>query len=123
MRSSGTAYLTGRSRCFSRSGIGQEQKMPAMKLKVTYLDDDREDVEIKVTPRAQVNTETHIGGDWGRMAILSLYHMAWGTLRKSDPENTPDFEKWLDTVEDVAEVAPAKPDPTQQDRSDEVSYL
>jgi hypothetical protein len=95
--------------------------MPAMKLKVKFTDD--REVEIKVSPRAQVNTETHIGGDWGRMAILSLYHMAWGTLRKSDPENTSDFDSWLDSVEDVTEVEEAKPDPTQSDQSDAVSYL
>lgn len=97
--------------------------MPAMKLKVTFVDPRREPIELKVLPRAQVNTETHIGGDWGRMAVLSLYHMAWGTLRKTDPENTSDFDTWLDTIEDVTSVAEAAPDPTPQDRSDGISYL
>lgn len=95
--------------------------MPAMKLKVTFTDEHA--VEVKVSPRAQVNTETHIGGDWSRMAVLSMYHMAWGTLRKSDPENTPDFETWLDTVEDVAQVEEEKPDPTPPDHSGDNSYL
>lgn len=95
--------------------------MPATKLKVTFT--DQREVEVKISPRAQVNTETHIGGDWGRMAILSLYHMAWGTLRKSDPENTPDFDTWLDTVEDVTEVETAKPDPTEPGPSDGLSSL
>lgn len=91
--------------------------MPAHKLKIFYTDESREPVTVKVTPRAQVNTETHIGGDWARMAILSLYHMAWGSLRKIDPE-TPDFDTWLDTVDDVEEIEPPKPDPTQSGPSD-----
>lgn len=94
--------------------------MPAAVLKITYNDESREPIEVKVTPRAQVNTETHIGGDWARMGILSLYHMAWGSLRKVDP-NTPDFETWLDLVENVEEIEPPKPDPTQSEASEGTS--
>lgn len=95
--------------------------MPAQKLKITYSDESRPPIEVKVTPRAQVNTETHIGGDWARMAILSLYHMAWGSLRKVDSD-TPDFETWLDTVDSVDEVEAAKPDPTESDQSEGVLF-
>lgn len=85
--------------------------MPAALLKITYVDPRMAPIEVKVTPRAQVNTETHIGGDWARMGILSLYHMAWGSLRKVDPD-TPEFDAWLDSVENVDEIEPPKVDPT-----------
>lgn len=90
--------------------------MAAKKVKVSY--NDGREVEVKVTPRAQVETERHIGGDWSRMALLSVYHMAWGALRKEDPE-TPDFETWLDQVDDVEEIEAQKPDPTSEAPSDE----
>lgn len=92
--------------------------MAAKKVKVTYS--DGREVVVKVTPRAQVNTERHIGGDWSHMALLSAYHMAWGALKQEDPD-LPDFETWLDRVEDVEEVEAPKPDPTPPAQSDETS--
>lgn len=92
--------------------------MAAKKLKITYAD-GREAI-VKVTPRAQVDTERHIGGDWARMGILSAYYMGWSALRKLDSE-TPDFETWLDQVDDAEEVDEGKPDPTPSAPSDETS--
>lgn len=94
--------------------------MAAKKVKVTYADETRDAVTVKITPRAQVATERHIGGDWTGMALLSVYYMAWVALSKEDG-NTPPFETWLDTVEDVEEVEEQKPDPTLSDPSDEIS--
>ncbi len=69
-----------------------------------------------MTPRAQVNTERHIGGDWSSMAILSVYRMAWEALRGKD-KDTPDFETWLDQVEDVEQLKDDTADPTQSAQS------
>lgn len=96
--------------------------MPAALLKITYVDENRPPIQVKVTPRAQVNTETHIGGDWARMGILSLFHMAWGSLKKVEPD-TPDFETWLDTIENVEEIEPPKADPTPPAPSEGASSL
>jgi hypothetical protein len=93
--------------------------MAAKKVKISY-NDSRPDVVVKVSPRAQVETERHIGGDWTHMALLSVYHMAWGALRKEDSE-TPDFETWLDQVDDVEEVEENKADPTPEAQSAETS--
>lgn len=95
--------------------------MAAKKVKVTYADPEREPVEVKITPRAQVATERHIGGDWSGMALLSVYYMAWVALMKEDPASVPGFEAWLDSVDDVEEIQPPKPDPTEQAPSDEAS--
>jgi len=88
--------------------------MTAMTVKVTYNDPEKKPVEVKITPRAQIATERHIGGDWAGMALLSVYYMAWVALMKEDPE-VGGFEGWLDTVSDVEEIQPAKPDPTPPD--------
>lgn len=86
-----------------------------------YYADEREPVEVKVTPRAQVSTERHIGGDWSTMAILSVYYMAWAALRGQD-QQTPDFETWLDQVEDVEQLESEKaPDPTEPAQSTDSS--
>lgn len=95
--------------------------MAAKKVKVTWSDESREPTVVKITPRAQVATERHIGGDWSGMALLSVYYMAWVALVKEDPAATPGFEAWLDSVDDVEEVAEPKPDPTQPAQSDETS--
>jgi len=83
----------------------------AQKVKIYYTDGT--DVEVKISPRAQVNTERHIGGDWQTMAILSVYRMAWEALRGRD-KDTADFETWLDLVEDVEQLEEKKDsDPTE----------
>lgn len=79
------------------------------RVKVYYL--DGRETEVAVSPRAQVNTERHIGGDWSTMAILSVYRMAWEALRGVDKE-APDFETWLDQIEDVEQLKDETADPT-----------
>lgn len=86
--------------------------MAAKKVKVTYADESREPVVVKITPKAQVATERHIGGDWGGMALLSVYYMAWVALVNETPTEIPGFDAWLDSVDDVEEVQEPKPDPT-----------
>lgn len=81
------------------------------KIKIYYAD-EREPVVVKVSPRALVNTERHIGGDWTTMAILSVYRMAWEAMFAAD-KNTPAFETWLDEIEDVEQLEEKEQDPTQ----------
>jgi hypothetical protein len=77
-----------------------------------YYTDGRE-VEVKVKPRAMVATERHIGGEWQSMAVLSVFYMAWCAVRLEDKE-APDFDTWLDTIDDVEQVEEKKdPDPTE----------
>jgi hypothetical protein len=95
--------------------------MAAKKVIVTYADPEREPVEVKITPKAQVATERHIGGDWSGMALLSVYYMAWVALLNEDPTSIPGFEAWLDTVDSVEDKEDAKPDPTPSDPFDEAS--
>ena len=81
-----------------------------------YYTDGRE-VEVKVKPRAMVATERHIGGEWQNMAILSVFYMAWAAVRLEDKE-TPDFEAWLDSIDDVEQIEEKKePDPTESVQS------
>jgi hypothetical protein len=85
-----------------------------------YYSDGRE-VEVKVKPRAQVETERHVGGDWQTMAILSVYYMAWSSVRLTD-KTTPDFETWLDTIEDVEQLdGDDAPNPTEETPSPDSS--
>jgi hypothetical protein len=84
-----------------------------------YYTDGRE-VEVKVKPRAQVATERHIGGDWQTMAILSVYYMAWSSVRLEDKE-TPDFDTWLDQIDDVEQIEVKEPDPTGSGQSPDSS--
>jgi len=80
----------------------------ATKVKVTYL--DGRSVESAVTPRAQIETERHIGGSWQELSILASYYLAWVALNKAGKESR-DFETWLDQIADVEEVEaePAQP--------------
>lgn len=90
--------------------------MPSRVQKVRiYYADEREPVEVKISPRALVNTERHIGGDWTSMAILSVYRMAWEALFAVD-KNTPAFETWLDEIDDVEQLEEKEVDPTEPAR-------
>lgn len=88
------------------------------RVKIYFL--DGREVEVSVSPRAQVNTERHIGGDWSTMAILSVYRMAWEALRGKDKE-TSDFETFLDQIEDVEQLKDETADPTQPAQSSDSS--
>lgn len=93
--------------------------MPSKVQRVKIYYSDGRETEVKVKPRALVNTERHIGGDWQAMAILSVFYMAWASVRLEDKE-APDFETWLDTVDDVEELKEGKgADPTQSAPSDD----
>lgn len=84
-----------------------------------YYTDGRE-AEVRISPRVLVSTERHIGGDWASMAILSVYYMGWEAMRETD-KDTPDFETWLNTIEDVEQLKEEDADPFAPARSDDSS--
>ena len=87
--------------------------MAAKKVKVIYL--DGREVEVLVSPRAQVMTEQYVGGFKSERAILSTFYLGWAALSKAGKESA-DFETWLDTINDVEDVTD-EPDPTQPAQS------
>lgn len=82
----------------------------AMKYKVTYLD-GRED-EILPSPRARIETEQHFGGLQMSNAQAASFYLAWKSLQKAG-KTTEEFDPWLDSVMDLAEVEVTDVRPTQ----------
>lgn len=95
----------------------------ATKLKVTY--NDRREVLVLATPRAQVESERHFRGQ-GLTEINQVeagYYLAWASLHYAGKE-AADFEAWLNEISEVEQVAltvederagdptPATPEPT-----------
>lgn len=83
--------------------------MALLKMKVTYA--DAREVEVIVTPRAQVETERHFKGtdQAGNQRIQSHYYLAWASLHYTGKE-AGDFESFLDVVADVEEIEPVVED-------------
>lgn len=84
--------------------------MPAMKLKVTYVDGRVE--EVRVPPRVQIEVEQALGGLSSDKGLLMTYRFGWQALFKAGKEDAP-FDRWIDElVEDVSEITEdVKPDP------------
>jgi hypothetical protein len=83
--------------------------MAAKKVKVVYLDGRSE--EATISPRAQVMTESYVGGFSKERAILAIYYSAWAALNKAG-KVTAGFDEWLDTIDDVEDVDEPEPVPT-----------
>lgn len=94
--------------------------MPIVTKKVTYID-GRDPVTIRISPRAQVMMEQHLGREWANMPLIGTYYSTWAALMKQDPASVPDFETWLDLVEQVEDAQAPEPDPTQPGPSGDTS--
>lgn len=95
----------------------------ATKLKVTY--NDKREVLVLATPRAQVEAERHFRGQGlGEVnKVEAGYYLAWASLHYAGKEGA-DFEVWLNDIADVDQVdldaedervtdpTPATPEPT-----------
>lgn len=100
--------------------------MAAKKVKVTYQ--DGREVEVKVTPRAQVMAEEYCNGFKQERGVLATFYLGWAALNKAGKESM-DFETWLDQIDDVEDVtwlddveeAANEPLPTQPDPSGDTS--
>jgi hypothetical protein len=75
--------------------------MPAIRIKVTYMDGREETV--KITPRAQVEAEERFSGMNDVSAVRASYWMAWRSLHQAGKEPL-DYETWLDRIEDAEAV-------------------
>lgn len=77
-----------------------------------YYTDDRDPVEVKVTPAVQVAIEHHYD-----MSLVDLtrvehvYYMAWAGLQHAGKE-PPEFAAFLETIEDVERVEGEEVGPT-----------
>lgn len=93
-----------------------------MKVKVVYLDEGREPVEINVGARAQIDFERKydvpfVPDLWRDPRVEWIYYFSWAALFHAGLAE-PDFDKWSVGVADVirvdtpamnAEVKPARP--------------
>lgn len=91
--------------------------MAALKLKVTYADGRA--VDVRVSPKAQVEFERHFkiglpqaGQD---MHNEYLFYLGWAALHTSGQESQ-DFDTFLDLIDEVTPLGAEPVDPTPPDR-------
>lgn len=81
--------------------------MAITRLKVTF-EDDRE-VEVSVTPRAQINAERFLQGIEEANAIQASYRLAYESLiHRRLIDSGLGYEEWIDSILDVEELGDDK---------------
>ncbi|MGH3881960.1 MAG: hypothetical protein ACRDTT_22980 [Pseudonocardiaceae bacterium] len=84
----------------------------AKRLRIEYID-PRENIEVVLSPRAQVNTEQHFGKPLTALdGVGPSYYIAWEAAKCAGKE-TRTFDEFLDAIVDVEMVdEPAGANPT-----------
>ncbi len=77
--------------------------MAAVRLKVTF--DNEREVEVAVTPRAQVNTERFLKGIEHSNAVQASVRLAYESLlHRRLIESSVGYEEFIDSILDVEEL-------------------